>query len=644
MPPKAKRGTMAPELPQPATKKRRGTATSAPPKAAMSVPGNAVDQTPGAGSSIIRPTKPLPRKKSSANPWAESDPPSPPKAPRPSTSTLPSSSTASAVPRRSERKRGNPDTSAISVASPSPAKRPRTSKARAPPPVVATIRASDGSSSDSDEDEEVVVDDASGPPDLTKMTPEEYAEMCSGWEKSVQDCQQRVLAISVQDERLAQDLENAVIGSAFLQFIGVGDVKGVVDLEGDPNKRGNPRGLNSGHVGILHDITRRPNAKKDHESPIFAQVDANLIEEELRDKMRAADARNLLSKVPMLVLKRKHAEREAKLEEEILLQRSEGRWLSPAEVDARQAELDGYRADPEYPKAQILNGNHRTHAMLLGNTAIFEKRDLVRSMIEKNTSSKEDVEREMAEFKKMVEAHTWRCLVYDTNKLTKSAQNFLVHNSHERPVMGMNTSEKCWWLAQTWETAFDELQGPTQGHDRASAGNIISKRWRKEIGQKMTGKQGAESAEHAPETSHSKVLGDLAGTDAASRLFYDAVSMEMVLDCRSALWAFGLLIDKPVAISMLRPSGGPLVTHVWLALRTLLTLCNVQAGDGLTDAENWIRQNEALTADGYDDALPHFQSLHNRPERVPQLLSKYGEKEAIEFGSMYQADVEPLAI
>ncbi|KAG8794449.1 hypothetical protein FRC12_024394 [Ceratobasidium sp. 428] len=126
----------------------------------------------------------------------------------------------------------------------------------------------------------------------------------------------------------------------------------------------------------------------------------------------------------------------------------------------------------------------------------------------------------------------------------------------------------------------------------------------------MTGKQGTKSADQAPKTSHSKVLGDLAGTDAALRLFYDAVSMEMVLNCWSALWAFGLPIDKPVAINMLCPSGGLLVTRVWLALQTLLTLCNVQAGDSLTDAKNWIRQNEALTADGYNNALPHFQSLN----------------------------------
>ncbi|KAG8704259.1 hypothetical protein FRC09_003660 [Ceratobasidium sp. 395] len=306
MPLKAKRSTMALELPQPVTKKRCGTATSAPPKAAMSIPGNAVIQTPGAGLSIVRPTKLLPRMKSSTSPWAESDPPSPPKAPHPSISTFPSSSSASAIPRPSKWKRGNPDTSAISVASLSPAKRPCTGKAGAPPPVAATIRAPDGSSPDSDKDEGVVVNDASGPPDPTKITPEWLG-------KSAQDCQQQVLAISVQDKWLAQDLENTVIGLAFLQFIRVGNVKGVVDLEGNPNKRGKPRGLNSGHVSILRDITRQQNAKKDHELPIFAQVNTNLTKEELRDKMCTADACNLLSKVPMLVLKHKHSKPEANL-------------------------------------------------------------------------------------------------------------------------------------------------------------------------------------------------------------------------------------------------------------------------------------------------------------------------------------------
>ncbi|KAG9119534.1 hypothetical protein FRC07_005402, partial [Ceratobasidium sp. 392] len=494
-------------------------------------------------------------------------------------------------------------------------------------------------------DDEVELTGAEPAPDLDRLTPAEVEEVIAAWEKSVRDVRSRVMAASVQDKRLAQDLDHAYLGSAYIRFIGPGDVFGVVDLEADPNQRGNPRGLNEGHVGLLQDIFRRPNAKKDHESPIFLAVNGEDVDEDTLVEMRTADARNVLSKLPPLVLKRPNAKTEARLEEEVWMQRVDGRWLSQAELDTRQGELDTLRGLNSRGMAHILNGSHRTRAMLRQNPVISARRDAIRAMIEKNPSNRNDIEREMEELSDMVENHAWRCLVYDSSKLSKTAHNYLVHNTHERPAMGMGPGEKAWWLAQKFEMEIQELMTSTNGTQRCSraeAANIVQKRWRKEIGMKMTmtGKDAEADKPQAQSKSHAKHLGDLAGTDVASRLFYNPLSMEMVLDVRPALWAFGELIDKSLAVEMLRPSGGPLIAHVWLALRTLLTLTNVFGGDGLEDAESWLRHNEKITLDGYEEATAHFHALHVRTERVPQLLSKFGKEEADLFGNMYQTALE----
>ncbi|KAG9080784.1 hypothetical protein FS749_007895 [Ceratobasidium sp. UAMH 11750] len=367
--------------------------------------------------------------------------------------------------------------------------------------------------------------------DKEPLTAQDMEEVISAWEASVRDVRSRVLAASVQDERLGKDLDRAFIGSAYVRFIGPGDVHGVVDLEHNPNKRGNPRGLNSGHVEILHDIFRRPNAKKDHESPLYLAVDGALISDEQRALMRAADARNLLSKVPPLVLNRNQADLEAKLEEELWVQRVQGQWLNLADLNDRQAELARLRDDPKRGMSYILNGNHRTRAMLAENESIIAQRDAVRAKLEKNPGNRADMEREMEALQERVEGHTWRCLVYDSSQLSKAAHNYLVYNEHERPAMGMGPGEKAWWLAQKFETEMEDLMnaGGTQRCSRASAANVVQGRWRREIGSKMTmtGRDG--ESDEPRHVERVKQLGDLAGTDAASRLFFNPLGMEFVL-------------------------------------------------------------------------------------------------------------------
>ncbi|KAG9126880.1 hypothetical protein FRC07_001585 [Ceratobasidium sp. 392] len=516
------------------------------------------------------------------------------------------------------RKRGEPERDDNAPATARP-KRQRTTSAKPLSAIQVAGRADPvgtaGSKKAEVSNDEVELTGAEPAPDVDRLTPAEVEEVIAAWEKSVCDVQSRVMAASVQDKRLVQDLDHAYLGSAYIRFIGLGDVFSVVNLE------------------------------KDHKSPIFLAVNGEDVDEDTLVEMRTADAWNVLSKLLPLVLKRPNAKTEAQLEEELWMQRVDGRWLLQAELNTRQGKLNTLRGLNSCGMAHILNGSHRTHATLRQNPVICARRDAIRAMIEKNLSNQNHIEREMEELSDMVKNHAWQCLVYDSSKLSKTAHNYLVHNTHKRPAMGMGPGEKAWWLAQKFEMEIQELMTSTNGTQwcsRAEAANIVQKCWCKEIGMKMTmtGKDAEADEPQAQNKSHAKHFGDLAGTNVTLRLFYNPLSMEMVLDVPPTLWAFGELIDKLLAVKMLQPSGGPLIAHVWLALRTLLTLTNVFGGDRLEDAKSWLRHNKKITLDGYEEATAHFHALHVRTERVPQLLLEFGKEEADLFSNMYQMALE----
>ncbi|KAG8722292.1 hypothetical protein FRC08_004528 [Ceratobasidium sp. 394] len=111
--------------------------------------------------------------------------------------------------------------------------------------------------------------------------------------------------------------------------------------------------------------------------------------------------------------------------------------------------------------------------------------------------------------------------------------------------------------------------------------------------------------------------------------------MEMVLDCRPALWAFENTLSKEMTMEMLRPSGGPLIAHFWMALRTLIRIVDVLNGDGLADAEAWVDRMPRLTVGGYPEAAAHYEALHSRPQRVPALLELYQHAQADKFAALY---------
>ncbi|KAG8792542.1 hypothetical protein FRC12_005744 [Ceratobasidium sp. 428] len=166
----------------------------------------------------------------------------------------------------------------------------------------------------------MVITGKSTTPEHKKVNPEEIEEMCEEWEGSLQLLWKCVLAASVQDKRMVQDLVKVIIGSTYFWLLGRGSVHSVVNVCADPNRQGNLCSLNDNHVWLLHDIICCPNAKKDHESPIFLKVNSKQIDDEQAEKMCAANTRNVWSDVLLLFLKWKNTICKAVPEDKILLQ------------------------------------------------------------------------------------------------------------------------------------------------------------------------------------------------------------------------------------------------------------------------------------------------------------------------------------
>ncbi|KAG9099560.1 hypothetical protein FS749_000978 [Ceratobasidium sp. UAMH 11750] len=446
------------------------------------------------------------------------------------------------------------------------------------------------------DDEEHDGDNGPGPATQRRQA---LNQMLAEWEGSVRLLRDKDMKLNADAAAAAEVLANAEIGSAFVRFTGPGDIFGVVSLEMDPNSRGNPRALNEGHRDLLYEILRRPNAKRDWESPLFLSVPADLIADDLRVKMKGATATDPMSTPPLLKLIRPHEDEEIRLENEIWLRREGERWLSNEELADRDSRLEDLRLSRE--RCMLLNGNHRIRAMLRVGEDIVKIRNEIKEHITNGDLSQEEINEMSDKMWERIEEHTWRCVVYDQAKLTNTAKTMLVRNQHEKPAMGMGLGEKAWWLAEKFETEIQaELVAGAEDDDmdRAAAANIVQERWRREIGSKMLMTGNEEEAEEVKMAQKSKKLGDMAGNDASSRLFFNRLGMDMIM--------------------------------------------NVKDGEGLTDAENWLAGNEKMTAEGHADASKHYMALHVKTERVPQLLSYYRDKQANKFGDIFSKEFNKL--
>ncbi|KAG9086226.1 hypothetical protein FRC06_003210, partial [Ceratobasidium sp. 370] len=449
--------------------------------------------------------------------------------------------------------------------------------------------------------------------------------------------------LSPKERQIIEEIRAALIGGAALRFAGVGDVFSVLNLAHDPNMRGNPRGITDSHVDVLYNIIKHVGMKKDHESPLVIAVSRSAIDLACLAKMVGRDARDILQQVPpVLQLVRKNP-RELELEQQIALRRANDKLLEPVDIQVLRKTLDDLYH--ERTLCMLLNGNHRIRAMLRVTVDLEKRLDELHEKMRLPSSSRDnaDIQAAIKQLGAEMERHTWRCEVYDLDKLTPAAMNALVRNAKEKPAMGMGSGETAWWTAEQFTLAIAKETKDHLRKTRAQVVNVVQSNWLRANGlnMSMTAQEVDEQEKNEAKKGRAWARkGEDAGEDAASRLFLNPLSMEMILDCRAALWPFSGVLEKKTASEMLRPSGAALVAHFWLDLRTLINIFNVYRGEGLTDGEKYLDLPFKPTAGGDERAVNHYVRLHERPERVPQLLEHYQQAQADRFAKIYNEAVK----
>ncbi|KAF8602555.1 hypothetical protein BDV93DRAFT_523933 [Ceratobasidium sp. AG-I] len=426
------------------------------------------------------------------------------------------------------------------------------------------------------------------------------------------------------------EVEAARIGGGFISACGIGSLHGVAGVGPNPNGRANPRPLEESHVKALYDILKVLGGKRDSESPIYIVISRKLLTDECLALMPGADARNAAHVMPRVELKRPHGVREDILENRLWLRWDNNGWIPLEELARDATELAELRNNR--PLALLLNGNHRIAALLLLAADICSERDRLLDALRSGVLEHEDCQESLKKLTDAALGLTWRVIVYDADKLSSAGRNYLVQNEQQLPAMDAGAGEKGWWLSEHLSIMMQAAMDSGRAKNREEAINIAQRSWREELGKNMT----VGEDEDDVTKGRGRQKGEMVGQDGVSRLFTEPTTMEMVFDCRAALWAFGNTLSKVNASKMLRPSGAPLASHFWLALRTLIKLCNVAGGDDLVGAERYLATAKEITAEGDLESVVFWLALHVRHETTPQLLSLYGEKEAKKFDALFE--------
>ncbi|KAG9093563.1 hypothetical protein FRC06_011463 [Ceratobasidium sp. 370] len=489
------------------------------------------------------------------------------------------------------------------------------------------------------------------------QAPSQAIDLSQALVEVMQNMSAETAGLSPEERQIIEEIRTALISGAALRFAGVGDVFSVLNLAHDPNMRGNLRGITDSHVDVLYNIIKRVGMKKDHESPLVIAVSRSAIDRACLAKMIRRDAHDILQRVPVLQLIRKNP-RELELEQQIALCRANNKLLEPVDVQVLRKTLDDLYH--ERTLCMLLNGNHRIRAMLRVTVDLEKRLDELHEKMRLPSSSRDnaDIQAAIKQLGAEMERHTWRCEVYDLDKLTPVAMNALVRNVKEKPAMGMGLGETAWWMAEQFTLAIAKETKDHPSKTRAEVVNVVQSNWLRANGlnMSMTAQEADEQEKNEVKKGRARAWkGGDAGEDAASRLFLNPLCMEMILDCRAALWLFSGVLEKKTASEMLRPSGAALVAHFWLDLRTLINVSysesvaptltsqrifNVYRGEGLTDGEKYLDLPFKPTPGGNKRAVDHHVRLHERPERVPQLLQHYQQAQADKFAKIYNKAVK----
>ncbi|KAG9125984.1 hypothetical protein FRC07_005341 [Ceratobasidium sp. 392] len=296
-------------------------------------------------------------------------------------------------------------------------------------------------------------------------------------------------------------------------------------------------------------------------------------------------------------------------------QRKGEAWVSNAELHKKKRELDALRGLRKL--AKLLNENHQIWVMLKCNDKVVAKQGKICKLMQKGETPPKEVAAMQAELEKQVKCTVWHCVVYNENKLTDRALNYLIQNKHSSPAKGMCHGERVWWLTKKFnhETAAEINKGKRKENGKENgkglvkqleAAGIVQVQWRQELGMKMAmTRQDEEGKEKG--LLEGKQIGDITSQDEMSWLFLNPVGMEMMLECCPTLWAIDNTLDRLMAIEML--------------------LADVVKG--------YLIAHPKITAKGRPNAASAYKSIHVNPIHVPPFLKFYKKQENKMFSKWY---------
>ncbi|KAG8736151.1 hypothetical protein FRC10_009648 [Ceratobasidium sp. 414] len=488
----------------------------------------------------------------------------------------------------------------------------------------------------------------SGRPSTTPALDEEaLAKNRSTWDREAlrfKELPTELLGPTTMELEREAELGKWRLGHAYLRFAGVGGVHGVVNLTDDPNDRHNPRALDPVHVANLGHTFSMTGGKQDRESPIYLKCPPTIIDPACLAAMkgvgRAVSARDLDFSPPALRLVRPRADLEDDLEAQLWFKRdqSSGDYFTADQLASKQEWLDDLRRSR--PMATLVNGNHRTSAMLAACVMLHDARDHIIELDKAGEIAPEDLGLKLQRLRESVKSATYRCEVYREN----TPQHILAtlsENAPPRQSMAAARGEQLWSLSERIEGAMGKYKAKGDSREeamnramedvRAGRGKILGDGGSDEKPQKGKGKGRGGKGKKGDSTTQPQGEAD----DTIDNLLKRSTTVEMILDTRVALWVYTNKVGAGTAAAMVQDTGASLTAHFWLGVRCLIRILNVANGNGLTDAENWVRCTP-LTVDGSALALVHWDALHAREKPSPTYMPAYGPEQSNTFGLLIE--------
>ncbi|KAG9095656.1 hypothetical protein FRC07_011064, partial [Ceratobasidium sp. 392] len=347
-------------------------------------------------------------------------------------------------------------------------------------------------------------------------------------------------------------------------------------------------------------------------------------------------------------------------------------WLTQDQINQVNARIIDLRLDPLRVWLRLINGHHRTAAMIKVAEDILALKPGLIDMARHGTD-KVAFKHQLDHFMRLVSNCTYRVLILSH----ETPEHVLAHfaeNPKAGPQLEESQPEIIWMMATRFlgqkkiveqqspglprpevfnatrnlliESSGDpeaaaEATGPSNpaeiGPDDAppeESDEDTGAKKKKTGGSKKSGaKKGGPKGKTNKERTDEK---NVAETKAEfKRIVNFAPLVEFAISTRACWFAWGAEMMRGYhATTMMRVQGGPLATNMWLDIETLLCLTNVSGIDKLTTCESYLR-GKLVTPLGRIDAVPHWNSVQQHPSDSPPLLDLWTKSLSTSFQKIW---------